>query len=516
MKAYSFGAGVVGKTMEIPAGNEERINKFRDMLLESVAETSDALLEKYLGGEEITRDEAVTAVHQGIRECTIAPVVCGSAANLCGIEPLMDLIVDTFPSPLFHKAETIISDDGTEKEAETSETGNTEIFVFKTIADPFVGKMSFFKVMNGELKSGMELRNLTTGVSEKFAHIYTICGKKQTETDTLCYGDIGMIAKLVNTNTNDTLSADPSGLRYKSIVYPKSFYQRSIVTTGKGDEDKIAQGIARLIEEDPTIKYENNAETKQMLISGQGDIHLDVVVSKLKSRFGVSIELGQPKVAYRETIKGRSDVQGKHKKQSGGHGQYGDVHIRFSRGETEALTFEVSVVGGTVPKNYYPAVEKGLLESMQKGILAGYPVVYLKADLYDGSYHPVDSSEMAFKIAASLAYKEGLVKANPILLEPIGKVCVWAPDAMIGDIMSAVTKRRGMSSRHDPHGKEGRTDTRSRKLRWRKMTDFLRFSPCHYSGRGAYKSNLSVMTRFRGGSDKDYCRRCRKQGTQKK
>ncbi|MCQ2770945.1 MAG: hypothetical protein MJ236_04015 [Clostridia bacterium] len=270
-----------------------------------------------------------------------------------------------------------------------------------------------------------------------------MCGKKQTEVDAFALGDIGVTTKLVNTNSNDTLTAGDLTMQFKKIDYPKSFYQKAIVATGKGDEDKIAQGIAKLMEEDPTIKYANDAETKQMLLSGQGDIHLDVISSRLKSRFGVGIELVQPKVAYRETIRGTSDVQGKHKKQSGGHGQYGDVKIRFSPGEEEGLTFVVSVVGGTVPKNYNPAVEKGLLESMQKGVLAGYPMVNLKADLYDGSYHPVDSSEMAFKIAASLAYKEGIAKAHPVLLEPVAKVCVYAPNDMIGDIMSAFTKRRG-------------------------------------------------------------------------
>ena len=435
--------GKDGKEIAVPAGNEQRIAELKEMLMESIAETSEELLEKYFGGEEITREEAVDAVHTGIRTGTIAPVVCGSATTLLGLEPMMEFIVDTFPSPLFHKAEIVVDDDGNESEASTSESGDPAIFVFKTIADPFVGKMSFFKVMTGELKSGAELKNLTNGQVEKFSHIYTICGKKQTEVDALSLGDLGMTAKLVNTNTNDTLTSVAGAKPYKKIVYPESFYQRAIVTTGKGDEDKIAQGIQRLIEEDPTIKYENNPETKQMLVSGQGDIHVDVIVSRLKSRFGVSVDLDQPRVAYRETIRGTSDVQGKHKKQSGGHGQYGDVHIRFSPGEEPGLTFVVSVVGGTVPKNFNPAVEKGLLEAMQKGVLAGFPVVNLKADLYDGSYHPVDSSEMAFKIAASLAYKEGMTKARPVLLEPIAKVDVYAPSDMIGDIMSAFTKRRG-------------------------------------------------------------------------
>lgn len=485
MRATGFGKGNAGKEIEIPAGNDERIAKCRDMLMEAVATTSDELMEKYFNGEKITREEALHAVHEGMRSGAIAPVLCGSATNLCGIEQLMDFIVESFPSPLYHKAEIVIDDDGSEHEAKTSESGAPSIFIFKTIADPFVGKMSFFKVMSGELKSGTELRNLTNGQVEKFSHIYTICGKKQTEVDALSLGDIGMTAKLINTNTNDTLTADDAAKQYKKIDYPQSFYQRALVPKGKGEEDKISQGIARLIEEDPTLRYENNAETKQMLLSGQGDIHLDVVTSRLKSRFGVSVDLAQPKVAYRETIRGRSDVQGKHKKQSGGHGQYGDVKIKFSPGETEALTFEVSVVGGTVPKNFHPAVEKGLLESMQKGVLAGYPVVYLRANLYDGSYHDVDSSEMAFKIAASLAYKEGLAKANPVLLEPVASVKVYAPSDMIGDIMSAFTKRRGRVLGMTPTERKGEQMLEA-EAPMAEMFDFAIQLRAITQGRGAY------------------------------
>ncbi|MBR0235757.1 MAG: elongation factor G [Clostridia bacterium] len=455
MSATGFGKGEEAKKIDVPAENNDRIENYRGELLEAVAGTSEELMEKYFDDpDSLTRDEIANAVHEGVRTGAIAPVLAGSATNLCGVPTLMDIIVDTFPSPLYHKGETVVDDDGKESEASTSESGAPAIFVFKTVADQF-GKMSFFKVMTGELKAGTELKNLTSGQSEKFAHIYTICGKKQTEVDSLAMGDIGMTTKLVATNTNDTLTAGGTDKAYKKIVYPESFYQRAIVSKGKGEEDKISQGIAKLIEEDPTLKYENNPETKQMLISGQGDIQLDVVTSRLKSRFGVSIDLTQPKVAYRETIRGRSDVQGKHKKQSGGHGQYGDVKIKFSPGEEEGLTFEVTVVGGTVPKNFHPAVEKGLLEAMQKGVLAGYPVVFLHANLYDGSYHDVDSSEMAFKIAASLAYKEGLAKANPVLLEPVASVKVYAPSDMIGDIMSAFTKRRGRVMGMTPTERKG-------------------------------------------------------------
>ncbi len=484
MRAVGFGKGAEGKEIAIPAGNEERINTCRDMLYEAVAGTDEALMEKYFSGEELTREEVVKALHSGVLSGEIAPVVCGSATNLCGINLLMDIIVDTLPSPVYHKAE-IVMDGETEVEAPLKEHGPASLFVFKTIADPFVGKMSFFKVMSGELYKDTSVKNLTNGQTERLAHIYTICGKKQTEVDMLSMGDLGMTAKLAATNTNDTLSAAEDAKPYKQIVYPESFYQMAIAPKAKGDEDKISQGIARLLEEDRTLKYENNPETKQLLISGQADIHLDVVVSKLKSRFGVSVDLSAPRIAYRETIKKLVDIEGKHKKQSGGHGQYGHVKMRFSPSTEPGLEFTQSVVGGSVPKNFYPAVEKGILEAMQKGVLAGYPVVNLKADLYDGSYHPVDSSEMAFKIAASLAYKEGLPKANPVLLEPIGKLFVYAPSDMLGDILGAINKRRGRVLTMNPTQKKGEQVVEA-DVPMGEMTDFAIQLRAITQGRGKY------------------------------
>ena len=454
MRAVAFAHGKDGQPIEIPAGNEERIDRCLSMLHEAVASTSEELMDKFFEGERITKEEIVAALHDGILRGDIAPVVCGSATNLCGIRLLLDVIAQTLPSPVYHKAEIVIDGDE-EIERPVREHGPASIFVFKTVADPFVGKMSFFKVIGGELYADSVLKNVTTGQEERLSRIYTVCGKKQTEVKMLSMGDIGMVAKLSNTNTNDTLSQMENPLPYKKIVYPESFYQMAISPKAKGDEDKIAQGINKLLEEDRTLKYENNPETKQLLISGQGDIHLDVTVSKLKSRFGVSVVLSAPKIAYRETIKKRVEVEGKHKKQSGGHGQYGHVKMSFAPGINPGLEFTQSVVGGSVPKNYYPAVEKGLLESMQKGVLAGYPVVNLKADLSDGSYHPVDSSEMAFKIAASLAYKEALPKANPVLLEPVGKLNVYAPSEMLGDIMGAINKRRGRVLGMTPTEKHG-------------------------------------------------------------
>ncbi|MBQ4297921.1 MAG: elongation factor G, partial [Clostridia bacterium] len=427
-------------------------NEYRDMLYESIAETSEELMEKFFAGEEITREEAVEAIHEGIINGGLTPVFCGSATKLWGIITLMDTIVDSFPRPTARKTE--LAEDGSDLPIQPD--GDPALFVWKTVADPFVGKMSFFKVMNGELKRDMILRNTTTGANEKMAHIYMLRGKKQTEVDSLSCGDIGMIAKLSATNTNDTLTAGAADLHYAKISYPTPYYSMSIVPAAKGDEDKISQGISKLLEEDLTLKYENNAETKEMLIYGLGDIHLDVIVSKLKSRFGTSVSLSAPKIPYREMITKAVDVEGKHKKQSGGHGQYGHVKIKFAPGEAEGLTFTETIFGGSVPKNFHPAVEKGLQEAMQKGV-AGYPLVHLAANLYDGSYHEVDSSEMSFKLAASLAYKECLKVANPVLLEPVGEMHVSVPENYVGDVMGDLTKRRGRVMGMNPASKKGYT-----------------------------------------------------------
>ena len=468
----------------IPEDFQDIADEYRDMLLESIAQTSDDLMEKYFGGEEITYDEAVLAVHEGIISGDIVPVYCGSATKFWGIRMLMDQIADSFPRPTAKKEETIVIED-MEDTTPIEPDGTTSVFVFKTISDPFVGKMSFFKVMNGELNNTMVLRNTTTGQNEKFGHIYTMTGKKQTEVDALCCGDIGMIPKLAATNTNDTLTLSADDIKYAPIKFPQSFMKRAIQPKAKGDEDKISSGIAKLLEEDRTLSYENNAETNQMCISGQGDIHLDVIVSKLKNRFGTSVELTKPKIAYRETIKKSVQIEGKHKKQSGGSGQFGHVKITFSRGEEEGLTFTTSVVGGTVPKNFFPAVQKGLEEAMEKGVLAGFPVVNLKADLFDGSYHPVDSNEISFKLAARLAYKEGLPKAGPVILEPIGKLCVYVPDSMIGDIIGGVSKSRGTVLGMTPTERKGEQMVEA-EVPMSEMTDYPITLRAMTQGRGRF------------------------------
>lgn len=480
--AYTFDDKGARSEAPFTPDQEAVAEKYTDTLNEALAQTSEELLEQYFDTMEISQEQAAEALHTGLIDGSIVPVFSGCATNLWGINFLLETIADSFPRPTAKKVEQVIDGDGFRDMPIDSE-GECAIFVFKTIADSF-GKMSLFKVMSGTLTNDLTLNNNTTGTAEKMGHIYTLRGKKQTEVDSLCCGDIGMLSKLTNTNTNDTLSASTE-FEYKKIVFPHPYMTMAITPAAKGDEDKISTGIAKILEEDPTLRYENNPETKQMTISGMGDMQLDIVVSKLRARFGTTVILDTPKIAYRETIKGTSDVEGKHKKQSGGSGQYGHVKMRFSHGEDEGLTFTQSVVGGTVPKNFYPAVEKGLLEAMTKGVLAGYPVVNLAADLYDGSYHPVDSNEISFKLAARLAYKEGLPKAKPILLEPIGSLKVTVPDSLVGDVIGDLNKRRGRVLGMNPCDKAGYQVVEA-DVPKAEMTDYTIALRAMSQGRGKY------------------------------
>ena len=435
----------------IPEESKEAVAKYRDMLMEAVASTDEELMMKYFEGEEITHMEAINAVHEGIIHGDIVPVFCGAASKLWGVWTLLDKIAESFPRHTAKKSETLDNGDDMEIQPE----GEPAIFVFKTVADPFVGKMSFFKVMNGTVRKDMLLHNNTSGDSEKLAHIYVMKGKKQTEVDELCCGDIGMVAKLSNTNTNDTLTWNKE-FSYSKIEYPTPYLTKVMIPVSKGDEGKISQSIARMTEEDFTIRFENDAETRQLLIYGLGEMHLSVLAARLKSRFGLNVRFDVPKMAYREKITKSVDVEGKHKKQNGGSGQYGHVKMRFAPGEEEGLTFTISVVGGTVPKNFYPAVEKGVQDSMVKGAY-GYPMTCLAADLYDGSYHAVDSDELSFKTAASLAYKKALELAAPVLLEPVGDLSITVPEALVGDVMGDLNKRRGSVMGMEPAQKKGYT-----------------------------------------------------------
>ena len=410
---------------------------------EAVAETDEALFEKFFSGEQFTRDEIIKGIHNGVHTGAITPVLCGSAATLEGIDMLLDSLVDHLPSAWEAGSETAQDASGEPIEIACTDEAPLAAYIFKTVADPFVGKLSYFKVVSGKLSSEVIPVNSRTGEQERLGKLIYMTGKKQEDTAFITAGDIGAVTKLSGAVTGDTLCDPKKIVSFERVEFPEPCLSMAVKVKNKGDEGKVAQGMQRLIEEDPSIGFEQNAETHQQVISGLGEQHLDVIVSKLKSKFGVDIGLTKPRVAYRETIRKPVKVQGKHKKQSGGHGQYGDVWIEFSPYDGEGLLFEENVFGGSVPKNFFPAVEKGLQDCVKHGVLAGYPMVGLKAVLVDGSYHPVDSSEMAFKTAASLAYKAAMPQASPALLEPIGNLKVYVPDSNTGDIISELNKRRG-------------------------------------------------------------------------
>lgn len=429
---------------EIPAALKAKASELMDALKEAVAESDEALMEKFFEGEEFTPEEISKGLSLGIADGSIIPVYCCSALNNIGVQMIMDSIINYLPAPDAKpviKAKKPGTDDIVELKTATDE--KLSALVFKTIADPFVGKISIFRVYTGTIKTDSVVYNATAEKTEKIAQLYLLRGKKQLPTDKLIAGDIGAVAKLSLTNTNDTLCDQSNPIQLEKIVFPEPALSLAVEPKAKGDEEKIGSGLQRLQDEDPTFKVNLNTETHQTIISGVGEQHLDVIVSKLKAKFGVSVNLVDPKVPYRETIKKKVKVEGKHKKQSGGHGQYGHVWIEFEPGENIDLTFEEKIFGGAVPKQYHPAVEKGLREAILHGVLAAYPVVNLKATLVDGSYHDVDSSEMAFKLAAKLAYKKGLPQASPVLLEPIDRVEVYIPDNYMGDIIGDLNKRRG-------------------------------------------------------------------------
>ena len=430
--------------IEIPEGKDAVIEEFNNALKESVAETSEEFMDKFFGGEDFTYAEMIQGLRQGVRELSLFPVLCGSAVNCMGSLMLLDDIVDLLPNPMegnYHKA---TRQDGETEPFVVSPGGVPTAFVFKTVSDQY-GKYSFVKVLSGTLTPDLPMVNARTGVSEKLGRLYTMRGKKATEVKELGCGDIGAIGKMEKVKTGDTLCDARKVVALKELPFAEPCYSVAIVPKTRGQEDKIAQGLARMNEEDPTFSVTNNAETHQMVLNGSGDMQVDVLVSKLKSRFNVEADLKPVRVPYREKIRKTVQKQGRHKKQTGGSGQFGDVWIRFEpQTEQDDMIFAEEVFGGSVPKNFFPAVEKGLREACAHGPLAGYPVVNLKAVLYDGSYHPVDSNDMAFQTAARLAYQDGIPKAKPTILEPIGLLKVTIPDANLGDIMSDISsKRRG-------------------------------------------------------------------------
>lgn len=442
MKAYTYDDKGEAHEVDMPDFGH-RLDGLTAAVSEAVAETDESLFEKYFSGEQFTRDEIIRGVHTGVTNGSISPVLCGCSTNLQGIDMLLDCIVDLLPSPWEKGAEVAVDAEGEPVEVPCTDEAPLAAYVFKTIADPFVGKLSYVKVISGKLAADSAPINSRTGQPERLGKIIYIRGKKQEDTAYITAGDIGAVTKLAATETGDALCDPKKVLSFDPIHFPRPCLTMAIKAEAKGDEAKIASALQRLMEEDPTLAYENNAETHQQLISGLGEQHLDVLVSKLKNKFGVSVSLEVPRVAYRETIRKKVKVQGKHKKQSGGHGQFGDVWVEFEPTVGDDLVFEEKVFGGAVPKSFFPAVEKGLQDCVKHGVLAGYPVVGLKATLVDGSYHPVDSSEMSFKMAASLAYKAGMPQASPVLLEPIGNLKVYVPDSNTGDIIGDLNKRRG-------------------------------------------------------------------------
>lgn len=451
MKALFFNGKEITEG-EVPAQYMSELEEYKENVFEAIAETDEELMEKYFSGDPFTEDEINQGINNGAKAGDITPVLCISAIQKAGVQQFMDAAAN-YISPYSNKKKVNAIDASTKESIEIA-VGEKEpvvIHVFKTIADPFVGKISFLRIVTGTLTAQTNLYNVNKEKSEKLNGIFAMRGKQQIPVNKLEAGDIGVVTKLSHTETNDTLAEKGTKVLVKPIEFPEPMLGMAIAPKSKGDEDKIGTGLSRLLEEDLTFKMEINPETKQTVVYGVGDQHLDILTNRLKNRYKVEVELSNPIIPYRETIKKKVKVQGKHKKQSGGHGQFGDVWVEFEPGPTEILVFEEKIFGGAVPKQYFPAVEKGIIESMQKGVLAGYPVVNLKATLVDGKYHDVDSSEMAFKIAASLAYKEGMKQAGAVILEPICSVEVYVPDDYMGDIIGDLNKRRGRVLGMNPH-----------------------------------------------------------------
>lgn len=430
---------------EVPADKIDQVEVLRSMLVEVAAESSEELMEKFFNDIELTEEEIYDGLLAGIENRSIAPVMCGSATLGYGVKLLMNTIVRFTPPAFEAKKNFHAFIDGTDTVLCSSEDETFSAFVFKTISDPYIGRLNLFRVMTGKIDSSMSIYNVEKDTTEKVGHLYIVRGKEQIEVNELHTGDIGALAKLSNTSTQDTLATKEHPIIIPKLALPSSVLSMAIQPKGKGDEDKLSAALTKIREEDPTLKMEVNKETKQTVLSGIGEQQLDVMVNKLKTKYKIEVDLLDPIIPYRETVKGKASVRGRYKKQSGGHGQFGDVVMEFepSGDMTLPYVFEEKVFGGSVPKQYFPAVEKGLQECVLSGVLAGYPVVGLKATLVDGSYHPVDSSEMAFKMATSVAFKEGVPQAKPILLEPIEHVEVLVPEKFMGDIMGDINKRRG-------------------------------------------------------------------------
>lgn len=486
-KAYKYN-GFERTEIEIPEIRMLEVEEVYNQLEEVVAMTDDSLMEKFFNGEKFTQEEFMKGITAGMLNGTVVPLLAGSATEGFGIDELMDIVVKYMPAPNDERANIgFRPEEGVHHKVSVDEPFSA--VVFKTVVDSFVGKISLFKVVSGKFKKDSDIYNSSKDVHEKAAGLFYLRGKTQIETDEVVAGDIAAFSKLEDTQTGDTLCDKNNVIRYKRIKYPQPALKFAIKPQSKNDEDKIGHALMKLHEEDPSFTSERNKETKQLTISGLGNVQLQIVLDKLVSVYGVKTDVIPLRIPYRETIKGKSDVQGRHKKQSGGAGQFGDVFIRFEPIE-DGFEFAEEVFGGSVPKNYFPAVEKGLQESLEKGVLAGYPVVGVKATLYDGSYHPVDSNEMAFKLAASIAFKKGIERAQPILLEPVMSLVTNIPEAYMGDVMGDINKKRGRILGMEPQ--EDGTQT------------IIAEAP--YSELFEYAIDLRSMTQGRGSFTMDFVR----------
>lgn len=475
-----------GKAVKVAVPSDPVVEEMTSAFMEAVATTDDALMEKFFEGEPFTQEEILKGLCTGIFDGSIYPVYAVAGLTAAAVDQLLYGLAWSAPGAYGYAGETAETEDGEETLLPCDVNGPLAAVCFKTVADPFVGKMSFFKVVSGKLTAETQAYNPRTGETEKMGKIVTVKGAKQEDAKEIIAGDIGVVTKLAKVKTGDTLCDAKNIVILDGVDAPAPCLSMAVKVLKKGEEEKVAQGLSRLMEEDPSISFSINKETKEQILSGLGEQHLDVIVSKLKNKFGVEVNLSVPKVAYRETIRKKAEAQGKHKKQSGGHGQFGDVWIRFEPCDSEELVFEEEVFGGAVPKNFFPAVEKGLRECVTKGVLAGYPMVGVKATLYDGSYHPVDSSEMAFKTAASLAYKAAIPKADPTILEPVGTLVAYMPDDNLGDIMGDITKRRGRVLGMGP-ADEPRMQELTAEVPMAEMGDFTTVLRSVTAGRGSFR-----------------------------
>lgn len=493
MKAVSFKNGKQ-EEIEIPAELLPEAEGHRKRLIEKIAEADDVLLERYLDGGELTRDEIIKGVKEGSMTRRFVPVACGSAVKAAGITQLLDAITLCLPSPSEMARISPVRGknpkNGGDAERKVDEKEPLSAYVFKTIADPYAGKLSMFRVYSGTLKADSTVLNATSGAKERIGQVFYLLGKKQIPAQSVGPGEIGVVAKLKDTNTGDTLSDESNPIVFEKVKFAEPIISYAIAPKSKGDEEKVSSGLHRILEEDPTLRFHRDEETKEMLLSGMGQVHLEVTLERLKRKFGVEVLMKTPKIPYRETIKTSAETQGKYKKQSGGRGQYGDCWIRIEplpRGG--GYEFVDKIVGGVIPQQYRPAVEKGVVETMKEGILAGYQVIDIRVTLFDGSYHTVDSSEMAFKIAGSMALKKAFMEAKPVLLEPIVKVEVSAPDESLGAVIGDLNSKRGKVQGVEPQA--GGNQKIAALVPMAEMLTYANQLQSLTSGRGLYSMEFS-------------------------